>query len=163
MVPTDSLFTLWSDWTAPRETFVLVLIDISNVWQPKSNYLKRAKSGRKRVLKEVIAGLLSLPPFYHFPAPRPFSRTYHFRVFPTIWEPGTGYVLAKNAVLVGVIRLLGKKKNNKTFQLPTHCNKTEIDFITQEPSLLSRRLEVICRPVQRRCFFSFFDLFEDIS
>lgn len=63
-------------------------------------------------------------------------------------------------MLVGVIRLLGKK-NNKTFQLSTHCNKTEIDFITQEPSLLSRRLEVICRPVQRRCFFSFFDLFED--
>ena len=53
-----------------------------------------------------------------------------------------------------MIRLLGKK-NNKTFQLSTHCNKTEIDFITQEPSLLSRRLEVICRPVQRRLVVSF--------
>ena len=98
----------------------------------------------------------SLPPFYHFPAQRPFSRTYHFRVFPTIWDPGTGYVLSKNAVLVDLIWLLRKK--TKTFQLSTHCDKTEIDFITQEPSLLSRHLEVICRPVQRRCFIFIFVL-----
>ena len=65
------------------------LIDISTVWQPESNYLKRVKSGRKRVVKEMISGSLSLP----FPLflPANFSRALYFRVFPTIWEPGTGY------------------------------------------------------------------------
>ena len=80
---------------APREIILqeirerLQLIDISKVWQPKSNYLKRAKSGRKRVVKEMISGSLLLP----FPlfCPANFSRAFYFRVFPTIWEPGTGY------------------------------------------------------------------------
>ena len=161
MVPTDSLFTLWSDWTAPHETFVLVLIDISNVWQPKSNYLKRAKSGRKRVLKEVIAGLLSLP-FTIFPPRAPFHVPITFASSPLSESLEQAMYWPKIQCLL-VWFDCWEKKNNKTFQLSTHCNKTEIDFITQEPSLLSRRLEVICRPVQRRCFFSFFDLFEDIS
>ena len=42
------------------------LIYISPVWQPKSNYLKRAKSGRKRVVKEMIKGSLSSPFFVFF-------------------------------------------------------------------------------------------------
>ena len=63
------------------------LIDISTVWQPKSNYLKRAKSGWKRVVKEMITGSLCLP----FSRPSNFKRAFYFRGFPTIWEPGTGY------------------------------------------------------------------------
>ena len=58
----------------------------------KSNYLKRAKSGRRRVVKEMI---YSLSPPYPAPHPWPFSGTFHFRVFPTIyiWETfsGRGY------------------------------------------------------------------------
>ena len=68
------------------------LIDTSTAWQPKSNYLKGVKNGRKRVVKEMIAGSLSLP-FPFFPALPPFSPALHFRVFPTIWEPGTGYFI----------------------------------------------------------------------
>ena len=33
-------------------------IDISTVWQPKSNYLKLAKSGRKSVVKKMLTGSL---------------------------------------------------------------------------------------------------------
>ena len=50
------------------------LTDISTVWQQKSNYLKRAKSGWKRVIKEMITGS---PSFFLFPT------------LPTFREPGT--------------------------------------------------------------------------
>ena len=56
------------------------LIDISTVWQPKSNYLKRAQSERKRVVKEMITGSLSFP--FPFSRPANFSRAFFFRVFP---------------------------------------------------------------------------------
>ena len=64
------------------------LIDISTVWQPKSNYLKRAKSGRKRVVKEMITGSLSFP--FPFPAPPTFRVPFSSVSSPTIWEPATG-------------------------------------------------------------------------
>ena len=46
---------------------------------------KWAEEGRKRNYYR-----LSLPSF-----PPPFSRALHFRVFPNIWEPGTGYPIAR--------------------------------------------------------------------
>ena len=41
-------------------------------------------------------GRLSLP----FSRPANFSRTFFFRVFPTIWEPGTGYPCANPQLIV---------------------------------------------------------------
>ena len=68
------------------------LIEISTVWQPNL-IISHAKSGWKRVVKEMMTGSL-----YRFPFSRPanFSCASHFRVFPTlsrlptIGEPGTG-------------------------------------------------------------------------
>ena len=56
------------------------LIDVSTVWQPKSNYLKRAESGRKRVVEEMITGSLPLP--FSLFRPVNFSLAFYFRVFP---------------------------------------------------------------------------------
>ena len=49
----------------------------ATVWRPKSNYLKGAKSGRKRVVQEMITGSLSLP-FSLFPARPPFRAPFTF-------------------------------------------------------------------------------------
>ena len=65
------------------------LIDISTVWHLESNYLKRAKRGRKRVVKEMITGSLSLPSFSSFSLRQIFACLLLSRLFPTIWEPGT--------------------------------------------------------------------------
>ena len=48
------------------------VVNTSTVWQPKSNYLKGAKSGRKRVVQEMITGSLSFP-FSPFRAPFTFA------------------------------------------------------------------------------------------
>ena len=53
------------------------VVNTSTVWQPKSNYLKGAKSGRKRVVEEMMTGSLSLP-FSLFPARRPFRAPFTF-------------------------------------------------------------------------------------
>ena len=45
------------------------LIDISNVWQLQSNYLKRAKSEQKGVMKEMITGSISLSFSFFLPCP----------------------------------------------------------------------------------------------
>ena len=38
----------------------------------------------------------ALSPFlFPFSRPNNFSRAFFFRVFPTIWEPGTGYAIPK--------------------------------------------------------------------
>ena len=55
------------------------LIHISTVWQLKSNHLKRAKSGRKRVVKEMITGSLSLP-FSFFPPHQLFACLFLLRL-----------------------------------------------------------------------------------
>ena len=56
------------------------LIEISTVWQPNL-IIPHAKSGWKRVVKEMMTGSL-----YRFPFSRPanFSCASHFRVFPTL-------------------------------------------------------------------------------
>ena len=56
------------------------LIEMSSVWQPNL-IISHAKSGWKRVVKEMMTGSL-----YRFPFSRPvnFSRASHFRVFPTL-------------------------------------------------------------------------------
>ena len=63
VLPTDPLFTLQIALTRIRdkrrvkksrekfEKLRFQLIDISTVWQPKSNDLKRTESGRKKVVK----------------------------------------------------------------------------------------------------------------
>ena len=43
---------------------------------------------------------LSLPSFSFCSRLPPFSHALHFRVFPTIWEPGTGY---SNAILFHIL------------------------------------------------------------
>ena len=53
------------------------VVNTSTVWQPKSNYLKGAKSGRKRVVEEMMTGSLSLP-FSLFPARPPFRAPFTF-------------------------------------------------------------------------------------
>ena len=50
----------------------LQLIEISTVWQPNLIIISHAKSGRKRVIKEMMTGSLSLP-FSLFPAPQLFA------------------------------------------------------------------------------------------
>ena len=72
------------------------LIDISTVWQPKSNYLKRAKSGQKRVAKEMITGSLSFP-FSFFPPHQLFAclllsrLSYYLRVWNGLGGKGCGH------------------------------------------------------------------------
>ena len=53
------------------------VVNTSTVWQPKSNYLKGAKSGRKRVVQEMMTGSLSLP-FSLFPARPTFRAPFTF-------------------------------------------------------------------------------------
>ena len=56
---------------------------ISTVWQLKSNYLKHAKSGQKRVVKEMIAGSVPLPfSFFLFPTPPTFRVPFSFSSSP---------------------------------------------------------------------------------
>ena len=76
------------------------LIEISTVWQPNL-IISHAKSGWKRVVKEMMIGSLYLQ-FSLFPArqlfaclslsrlPHSFSSSPLLPVFPTIGEPGTG-------------------------------------------------------------------------
>ena len=138
MLPTDPL--LHSKYCsrsrkglAPREIFSreiwerFQLIDISTVWQPESNYLKRAKSGRKRVVKEMISGSLSLP----FPLflPANFSRAFYFRVFPTIWEPGTGYTSCHPVTPAWFSILI--LVNSKIFKLSLNLSLTHPVMLTE--------------------------------
>ena len=50
---------------------------------------KREKSGERGRRRKWLQALS--PFLFLFPVPLPFSRALHFRVFPTIWEPGTGW------------------------------------------------------------------------
>ena len=52
---------------------------VSTVWQQKSYYPKRAKSGLKKVVKKKITGSNTLP-FFPFSRPANFSLAFHHRL-----------------------------------------------------------------------------------
>ena len=60
------------------------LRDSRALWIEKAG--TRKLNGRKLGREGVLSPFLSI-----FSRPVKFSRAFYFRVFPTIWEPGTGY------------------------------------------------------------------------
>ena len=47
---------------------------------------------KPHILFQAPRYIVGSPFFFSFSgAPPPFLRAFHFRVFPTLWEPGTGY------------------------------------------------------------------------
>ena len=78
------------------------VVNTSTVWQPKSNYLKGAKSGRKRVVQEMMTGSLSLP-FSLFPARPPFRAPFTFA--PSSLSESLEQVMKVSVAACGNVRL----------------------------------------------------------
>ena len=79
------------------------VVNTSTVWQPKSNYLKGAKSGRKRVVQEMITGSLSPFPFSLFPARPTFRAPFTFA--PSSLSESLEQVMKVSVAACGNVRL----------------------------------------------------------
>ena len=85
------IYTLQSRLTLPQDLFRRTSLQkqrpqwlfsqATTVLQPKYDYLKCAKSGQKRVVKEMITGSLSFP-FSFFPPRQHFHMPFTFTSFP---------------------------------------------------------------------------------
>ena len=135
MLPTEPIFTPGRDKP---------LIDISNAWQPKPNYLKRAKSGQKRwwgVVKEIITDSLFIPCSSPPPPPHPLTS---FTFLSS--QPSEFLEKAINHTCLATIRVVASCENlfQKVERGSTFCNKICKMSCVMSSVMCEDRFDVFC-------------------